>query len=166
MPDEMKKRAAVETVGAVLPYAKGGGWIGIAVMMFLQYQQTQTAQTKASAGTEQAKTVTTREAELRTAAGAMYRHLSWEIDDCHRRVDEMERDHHGMIEDFNTHQHDRSGRGAVAESFHRPMADDHVDVGPVRVRRSTLRRTSDALRKPGAVHDDERHTDAFFDDLE
>ena len=157
--EEKKNRPAV---GAMLPYAKGSGWIGVAVMMFLQYQQTQTAQTKASAGAETAQAAATREAELRGAARAMYRNLSWEIGDCRRRIDEMDREHHVMIEDFNTHQHERRGRGAVSEPFRHPTDDDRVDVGPVRIRRGTLRSAASALRKPDSVRRAQGYADSFF----
>lgn len=166
MPTEdKKKRAAVETVGTLLPYAKGGGWIGVALMMFLQYQQTQAAQTQASAGAGQAQTVTARESELRDAARAMYKKLSWRIDECVRAATRLERDLRGLRSDFNVHQHARRGRGAVAEPFVEPVRspDDEIGVGSITVRRRTVDAYADELRKPEDVRRAEDRVDDFFE---
>lgn len=163
--EEKKKRAAVEAVGTLLPYAKGGGWIGVALMMFLQYQQTQTAQSQASAGAGQAQTATARESELRDAARAMYKKLSWRIDECARDVADLERELRGLRSDFNSHQHGRRGRGNVAEPFVEPVRDpdDEIGVGPMSVRRRTVDAYADALRKPDDVRRAEDRVADFFE---
>ncbi len=163
--EEKKKRAAVEVAGALMPYAKGGGWIGVALRMFLQYQQTQTAQTQAAAGAGQAQTVTGREAELRGKARAMYKKLSWRIDECGRDATRLERELRGLRSDFNVHQHTRRGRGEVAEPFVEPVRDpdDELGVGSMSVRRRTVDAYADELRKPDDVRRAEAEVDDFFE---